>query len=202
MTTRKNLFAVLSSLVMIFAVGSFAFGQDTATQDKGATQDTTQTQKGARGDFKHFGSPGHGFGKGGFGRHKGGRMGGGMMHGGFARLNLSEEQKGQLKSLREGFRTSTEAQRKEMFSLFQQKRDNTLTAEGEARIKELRSQFKTAGEGLHSSMLNVLTAEQKTQLETMKQEHKQKMKEFRKNRQQRTPNTETPAATTKKDNAL
>jgi Spy/CpxP family protein refolding chaperone len=194
MTVRNKLFAVLSSFLMVFAVGTFAFAQETMTrQDDSSKQDAPQAEKG----FRHPG--GHrGFGKG-FG-HRGG-MRGGMMHGGFGKLNLSEEQKGQLKSLRENFRTSTETQRKEMFTLFQQKRDGTLNADGEARMKEIHSQMKAAGQGLHSSMLGVLTPEQKTQLETMKQEFRQKMQERRKMRQSQPQAPAAPSTPETKDNS-
>lgn len=182
MTVRKNLFAVLSSLVMVFAVGSFAMAQDTAPAPK--TDDSVK-QEGQRGPRegregrKGFGRHGkqgmHGMrGEKGFGGHRGG------MRGGFHMLNLSEDQKGRLKTLHESFRTSNEASFKEVHSLRLQKRDKTITAEGEARLQELKKQMKTAHEGLRASAEGILTAEQKTQLETMKAERKQKMEERRK----------------------
>jgi Spy/CpxP family protein refolding chaperone len=181
MTVKYRLFTVLSSFLMVFALGAFAFGQETTNkQDDTNKQDTPQAEKGfehhgMRGGHKGFGRHGKGFG------HRG--MGGGMGMRGFAKLNLSEDQKTQMKSLREGFHTSIQPQRQEMFGLMKQKHDGTLTADGEARLKDLHNQMKTAGEGLHANMMNVLTAEQKTQLETMKQEFKQKWEERRKMKQ-------------------
>jgi Spy/CpxP family protein refolding chaperone len=186
MTVRKNLLAVLSSLVMVFAVASFAMAQETAPAPK--TDDSVK-QEGPRGprgprDGKGFGR--HGGGEGVKGRHGmrgekgfGGHRGGGM-RGGFHMLNLSEDQKQKLKGLHESFRTSNEASFKEVHSLRLQKRDKTITAEGEARLQELKKQMKTAHEGLRASAEGILTAEQKTQLETMKAERKQKMEERRK----------------------
>jgi len=188
---------------MVFAVGTFAFAQETTTkQDDSSKQDSTKVEKG----FRHPGGPDgpDGFRHGGFGKgfgHKGG-MHGGMMRGGFAKLNLTEGQKSQLKTLRESFHTNTEAQRKEMFTLFGQKHDGTLSAEGEARMKELRDQLKSAGQGFHANMLGVLTPEQKTQLETMKQEFRQKMEERRKMRQSQPQAPGAPAAPQTKDNSL
>jgi protein CpxP len=186
MTAKYKLFTVLSSFLMVFALGTFAFGQETTNkQDDTSKQDTTQAEKGFghRGGHKGFGRHGKGFG------HHG--MRGGMGMRGFAKLNLTDDQKTQMKTLRESFHTSTQAQRQEMFGLMKQKHDGTLTAEGEARMKDLHNQMKTAGEGLHANMLGVLTAEQKTQLETMKQEFKQKWEERRKMRQGQ-PQTDAP----------
>ena len=170
---------------MVFAVGSFAFGQETTTtttpQDKNATQEAPKEgrkgfghRRGGPDGFRGKHREGFGGGKG-FG-HRG-------MHGGFAKLNLSEDQKLQMKNLHESFKAGHEGSFKEMHTLMQQKRDNTLTAEGQTRLQELKTQMKTAREQLRTGMQNILTAEQKTQLETMKQEFRQKREEHRKMRQ-------------------
>jgi membrane-bound lytic murein transglycosylase len=197
MTVKNKLFTVLSSLLMVFAVGSFAFAQETTTttQDKNAQETPKDGKKG----FGHRGGPdgmrgGHGKGFG----HRGG-----MMRAGFAKLNLSEEQKTQMKNLHESFKTSNEASFKEIHTLFQQKRDKTITAEGEARLQALKTQMKSAHDQLRGSIQNILTAEQKTQLETMKQEFRQKREERRKMREQRAPKPEAPGKTpVTKDNTL
>lgn len=199
MTVKNKLFTVLSSFLMVFAVGTFAFAQETTTkQDDSNKQDTQKVEKGLRhpGGHDGFRHGGRGAGKG-FGHHGG--MRGGMMRAGFAKLNLSEDQKLQMKNLHESFKTGNEANFKEMHTLFQQKRDNTLTAEGEARLQVLKGQMKSAHEQLRGSMQNILTAEQKTQLETMKQERRQKMEERRKMRQSQ---PQTPATPQTKDNSL
>ncbi len=200
MTAKNKLFTVLSSLLMIFAVGSFAFAQEATTQDKSGTQETTKAGKEGKHGFGHRGGNGEGRGgkrfghRGGKGEGRGGPMGGGMRGGGFHKLNLSEDQKLQMKNLHESFRTSNEASFKEARTLMQQKRDKTITADGEARLQALKSQMKSAHEGLRGSMQNILTAEQKTQLDTMKLERRQKMEERRKMREQRAPKADTPAS--------
>lgn len=197
MTAKNKLFTVLSSLLMIFAVGSFAFAQETTTQDKSGTQETTKAGREGKRGFGHHGGNGEGRGgkrfghRGGKGEGRGGMMRG-MRGGGFHKLNLSEDQKLQMKNLHESFRTSNEAGFKEAHTLMQQKRDKTITADGEARLQALKGQMKAAHEGLRSSMQGILTAEQKTQLDTMKLERRQKMEERRKMREQRAPKTATP----------
>jgi Spy/CpxP family protein refolding chaperone len=199
MTAKNKLFAVLSSLLMIFAVGSFAMGQDTAPAttktDDSAKQEGPRGGKdgfGHRGGRRGFhgdkmdGEKGRGFG------HRGGPMGGGPMEGGFHKLNLSDEQKQQLKTLHENFMNGNKAVHEEAFSLMKQKHDKTITAEGTARLQAIHQQMKTAHKGLRASAEGILTAEQKTQLETMKQERRQKMEERRKMREQRAPKTATP----------
>jgi protein CpxP len=187
MTVRNRLFTVLSSLLVVFAVGTFALAQETTTKQDDS-KDSQKTEKGfGRGGMRG----GHGKG----GRHGGGKgFGGGMrggMRGGFHQLNLSEDQKTQLKTLHETFKANNKATFDEMHTLFQQKHDNTLTADGEARMKVLRDQMKAAHQQLRANSMNLLTAEQKTQLETMKAERKQKWEERRKTRQSQ-PNTTAP----------
>ncbi len=198
MTVRNKLFTVLSSFLMVFAVGSFAFGQETPAttqQDKNVNQEAPK--EGKKGFGHRRGKDGSMRGKHGGGKGFGHRGGG--MHRGFAQLNLSEEQKLQMKNLHEGFKAGHEASFKEMQTLFQQKRDKTLTADGQARMQELRKQLKADRQQLRGSIQNILTAEQKTQLETMKQERRQKMEERRKLRQQGAPK---PAAPETKETSL
>src|ERR1044072_1284622 len=194
MTVRNKLFTVLSSFLMVFAVGTFALAQETTTRQDDSKQDSQKTEKG----FGHRGGHGkggrHGFGKG-F-DHRGGMHGG--MRGGFHKLNLSEDQKAKMKPLHETFKANNKAAFDEMHTLFQQKRENTLTADGESRMKVLRDQMKTAHEQLRANSMNLLTAEQKTQLETMKAERKLKMEERRRMRQSQ-PNTTVPQT---KENSL
>ena len=170
---------------MVFAVGTFALAQETTTkQEDSSKQDTQKAEKGFGRHGGHGKGGRHGFGKG-FGH--GGMRGG--MRGGFHQLNLSEDQKSQLKTMHESFKANNKAAFEEMHTLFQQKRDKTITADGDARMKVLRDQMKSAHEQLRANSMNLLTAEQKTQLETMKAERKQKWEERRKMREQRAPQT-------------
>lgn len=189
MTVRNRLFTVLSSLLVVFAVSTFALAQETTTkQDDSGVKATKEgrgfgKRGGKDGKFAgKFGRKGHGkgFGHRGFGR---GGFGTGMR--GFHKLNLTEDQKTQMKTLHETFKAGNQANFDEMKTLFQQKRDKTITADGEARMKVLREQMKAGHEQLRANSLNVLTAEQKTELETMKAERKQKMEERRKLWEQR-----------------
>jgi Spy/CpxP family protein refolding chaperone len=66
-------------------------------------------------------------------------MGGGMH--GLRQLNLTDQQKQQLRSIRQTQGQGAQAQRQEMRQLMEKRRAGTLTAQDETRAKELRQQF-------------------------------------------------------------
>jgi Spy/CpxP family protein refolding chaperone len=177
MSLKQKFFSGLTLAFAFVAFSTFASAQDSSTN-----QDQNSTQKQERRERRGFGNRG-GFGKEGKrGGHRGDKM---MMHG-LSRLNLTDSQKEQTRTLFENFKTSTQPQREEMRGLMEKRRDGVITADETARLKELRTQMRASGEQLHTSVLAILTPEQRTQLDTMKQE----MKERRRNRQnQQMPNT-------------
>jgi Spy/CpxP family protein refolding chaperone len=130
-----------------------------------------------------------GFGKrDGFGKEgkRGGHHGGDkMMMRGLNSLNLTDSQKEQTRTIFENFNTSTKTQREEMRALAMKRRDGIITTEETARLKEFKIQLKTSGKQMHNSILAILTPEQRTQLEQIKEDGKQKMEERRKMRQNR-----------------
>ena len=164
----------VSGLALAFAVG--AFGTFAAAQDKTtAPDDSMRNQE----KSERHGERG-GRGK---GMHGGGdRM---MMHA-LEKLNLTDAQKSQVKTAFENHKTQNQPQMEEMRGLGMRKRDGIITADEETRFKELRTQMKTSNEQLHSSILAILTAEQRTELERMQTERKQKMMERRENRKDET----------------
>ena len=87
--------------------------------------------------------------------------------GGFRQLNLTDQQKQQLRSIRQTQGQGMQAQRQEMLQLMQKRRAGTLTAQDETRAKELRQQLMQSRQGVRTQMMNLLTADQKAQLEEM-----------------------------------
>ena len=163
-----------SGLTFVFAV--VAFTTFVSAQDNGTTQlDSAQKQE--RGERRGFrmGKEGK------RGGHHGDKM---MMHG-LGRLNLSDAQREQIRTINENFKTATQSQREEMRGLMQKKRDGVITADETARLKELKTQLKTSGEQTRNSVLAVLTPEQRTQLEQEKEQMQQRMKERQEMRQKR-----------------
>ena len=165
---------------MTVAVAVFAFSTFTLAQDeKAATTDKEKAEK----HYKGHGQDGHkGHGK----RHHGGMMR--MFHD----LNLSDEQKTQIKSIIDANKPD-QSVRDEMRTLFEAKRNGTLTAEQQTRIDALKEQAKANKQAIHQQIEVVLTAEQKAQLKQKKAEMKQLRDE---RRQQREKREKTPAATT------
>lgn len=166
----------VSGLALAFAVG--AFSTFAAAQDK-----TTAPDDSMRNQEKSERRGGYGKGM------RGGKHGGGgdrmMMHA-LEKLNLSDSQKVQVKTAFENHKTQNQPQMEEMRGLGMKKRDGIITADEETRFKELRTQMKASNEQLHNSILAILTAEQRTQLDQMKEEMRQKKMERHQNRQDQT----------------
>ncbi|HEY0141240.1 MAG TPA: Spy/CpxP family protein refolding chaperone [Thermoanaerobaculia bacterium] len=112
---------------------------------------------------------------------KRGRHGHGAHHRGdraFAKLNLTDAQKAQVKTLREQFKTENA----QLFSQLRQARTDLKTAReanDTARLESLRgsmdslkAQFKAAKKAHRERLLTILTPEQRAQLETSKQERR------------------------------
>jgi len=106
----------------------------------------------------------------------------------FEKLNLTDDQKAQMKQLRQGFMERTSSLRTQLRAKHQELRQASdggtfnealatqkLTEEAGLRAKMMGEEFK-----LHQDMLAVLTPEQKTQLDQLRQQLKTKRGEWRK----------------------
>ena len=155
----------LVSLASVVLVGSVVLAQKVGTSQQG------------QGSTPQWGE----HGKGG---HRGGFMGARM----FEKLNLTDDQKAQMKQLREGFMERTSSLRTQLRAKHQELRQASdggtfnealatqkLTEEAGLRAKMMGEEFK-----LHQDMLAVLTPEQKTQLDQLRQQLKTKRGEWRK----------------------
>lgn len=172
------------SLSSIVLVASVAFAQTAAT-----TQDNKEKSRGEwRGNGKGRGHrDGVRAGRHGFG---GGRM--------FRQLNLTEDQKARMTQIRQSFGERTKTLRQQLRAKHQELRQaesggtfnealatQKLSDEAVLKAKLMGEQHK-----LQQEMLTVLTAEQRTQMEQLREQAKNKRGEFRRNRGERnaTPN--------------
>ena len=153
----------LVSLSSILLVASVAFAQ-TATTTQG-------DQNKARGEWR---------GRGGRGEGRGGDRRGGFGGGMFAKLNLTDAQKASMKQIRESFGDRTKSLREQLRAKRQELRQandggtfnealvtQNLTESAGLQAKLMGEEFK-----LRQAMLAVLTPEQKTQLDQMRQQFK------------------------------
>jgi protein CpxP len=124
------------------------------------------------------------------GHHRGGKMhrgGGGMM---FRRLDLTEDQKAQMKSIREASKTATAPLREAMKANHQKLTEATANgAFDEAQVTTIanegaaiKAQMTVQREKVKSQMFAILTDEQKAKAAEMKATMKQRFQERRNKR--------------------
>ncbi len=100
-----------------------------------------------------------------------------------SRLDLTEAQQGQIRSIREATRQRTEASRTELGQLLQSRRSGgQLTEEQQARARQLATELRSNDQSVHQEILGVLTPEQRAQLEQWQQERKSRRHEMRERR--------------------
>jgi protein CpxP len=157
MLTTIRLFNAGLALAILAVVGATCLAQQPQTQ--------TQNQ-----------SPGVGGPRGGPGRRGHGPRGPGgpgmLGPGALRELNLTDDQKQQVRKIMEANFESTKTQREELRQLMQKRFQGTLTAEEEARAKTLRDQMQASMKDSESKIAAILTPEQKTKLEELRKERK------------------------------
>ena len=117
------------------------------------------------------------------GRHEGMGHRGGVGHL-IRELNLTEEQRQQAHAIMRRRLEGTRTQREELFKLREKRIAGTFTVDDEVRARALRQEMRASMEGVRAEMEGVLTAEQRTKLELLKQERKAKLEQRMKERQQ------------------
>jgi Spy/CpxP family protein refolding chaperone len=150
----------ISAITLALAIGTFS--TFVSAQDSTTNNQTDSTKKEGKFERRAGGMRGD---KG----MRGGKHGDRMLMGAFHRLNLTDAQKAQIKTIHESNKPSQE-QLEEMRGLRQKKHDGSITEQEQARLKEIKTQSKANAQKTHTAVLAVLTAEQRTQLEQMKQE--------------------------------
>ncbi len=174
MSLKQKFISTATLAIALGAFGTFASAQETPATDT-LNPKAERMERGGRGYGRDRGMRG--------GKHGGGdRM---MMHS-LGKLNLTESQKTQIKTVFENNRTQNQPQMEEFRGLAMKKRDGIITADEQIRLKELKSQMKASNAQMQDSILAILTPEQRPQLEAMKEEKREQMKERRQNRRNNT----------------
>ncbi|HMF54714.1 MAG TPA: Spy/CpxP family protein refolding chaperone, partial [Pyrinomonadaceae bacterium] len=117
------------------------------------------------------------------GRGEGPGHGGmGYMRHALGQLNLTEQQRQQVHSIMERFMASTEAQREELGQLHMQREQGTFTPEQVERARNLRQQVQQASKSMDNEIIGLLTAEQRTQLDQIREDFRARREERRERR--------------------
>jgi Spy/CpxP family protein refolding chaperone len=95
-----------------------------------------------------------------------------------SKLNLTEAQQQQMRAIEDRFESSTKTQREEMRRLHESTQGEP-SADTRARFQALRSELEQARRSQHQEMMNVLTSEQRTELEQLMKERKARHEEGR-----------------------
>ena len=147
-------------------------------------QGQNEAPRGERGGWNREGRDGH---DGGEGRGEGGNFGGRF----FEKLNLTDAQKAQMQQIGERFRENTKALRQqsrgeregEGFDAFKGGTFNEAAVRAAAQARANRQvEMEVARARMMYEMYNVLTPEQKAQLEADRQQREQRRQEFRSRR--------------------
>jgi Spy/CpxP family protein refolding chaperone len=175
MALNKRFFSFLTAAAAFAAFAVVAPAQDTAPAKP---EKTDKIEK--RAGFK-----GPAFGR---GMHRGMRAGKLARHFGrgvmFRGITLTDAQKEQIKKIREANQPD-KALLEELRTIRQSRKAGTdLTAEQKARVAAIHDQLRTKAQTVHDQIQNILTAEQKAQIEQRKTEMKQRMEQFRQRRDQ------------------
>jgi periplasmic protein CpxP/Spy len=125
----------------------------------------------------------------GHGGHKGEGFGGMRDGGFFKQLNLTDDQKAKMKSIRESFAQTNKPLRDQLRAKRQELRqaseggtfNEALATQKLTEIAPLEAKLMAAEHNLHQEMLSVLTAEQKAQLEQSRAQFKARRGQMRRN---------------------
>lgn len=113
--------------------------------------------------------------------------------GAIRQLNLSDQQKEQVRAVRRSIFESNKTQREELRQLGEKRGAGTLSESDKARAQELRRQLQESRQNARTQMASLLTAEQKTKLDEMIKNRREHRRSGRGRRPGRTtPTTQNP----------
>ena len=181
MSLKQKLISTATLAIAVGAFGTFAAAQETPAQDGSIQQERSER----RGRLGGFGKEGRGD------KHGGGDK---IMLRSLGKLDLTDTQQAQIKSIFETERAQNQPQMEELRGLAMKKRDGVITADEQSRFKELRIERKAAGDRLRDSITAILTVEQRAQLDQMKEKMREKRRERRQNRQNQTNQSLPPTS--------
>jgi protein CpxP len=155
MFLKRNLLGILG-LMFAFAIVGVAQEQSPATtpDDTHRGERSERKERHREGMGRHRGKHGHGMGR--------------LMR----ELNLTDIQREQIRAITQRRLESTKTQREELSRLHEKRVAGTFTAEDAARAQTLRQEIHSLMEGVRAETEAILTAEQRTRLEQLKQERK------------------------------
>lgn len=175
---RKIISAITLAFAM-FTLTTFIAAQDT-------NQQTDRTDK--KDKFERKGRGERGFGRGMRGEKRGG--GERFIMREISRLDLTDAQKEQIRGVMEAAKTANEPIYQELRG-FKEKNRSELTEADKARLTDIKTRMKQSAEQTRNTVLSILTAEQRQQLEQFKLERRKRMEERRQQwenrRDQQTP---------------
>jgi Spy/CpxP family protein refolding chaperone len=100
-------------------------------------------------------------------------------------LNLTDEQRRQLRDIEARYAQTLRPEREELRKLVETRRGGgTLTTEQQARAEQLREEMRADAGRMRAEIQNVLTPEQRQQIQQRRDELKQRGEQFRQNREQ------------------
>lgn len=187
MNTAHKLMSVLTLAIAVIAFNSNAVAQNTS----GNTDQNTIEKRDRQGRFERKGGRGMRDGKRGKDGMRGNHGNRGLMRI-LSKLDLTDSQKSQIKTIIETERNANQPFRDEAKTLIMKRRDGTITEDEQIRLGEIREQMKSSANQTKNSILALLTPEQIQKLEQIKAEMKDRMKNRRQNKRQRSnQSTET-----------
>lgn len=161
MSLRKTFMGVLAAVGIVLTFGAAALAQQPPQQQGGDSQQQGARERGPRRD----GPRGFGIGP------------------AIRELNLTDAQKEQARAIFDRFAASTKTQREQLRQLREQSRDDNASANTEEQAKALRAQLREAEKAMRTEFMAILTPEQRTKLEQIEKERKDRMEERRKERE-------------------
>jgi Spy/CpxP family protein refolding chaperone len=125
-------------------------------------------------------NPVEGAGRTGLGRgfHRGPRPGRGFGPGMVRKLNLTDDQKQQVRTIIQQSLAGNQATREELRQLGEKSRQGALTADEQTRMRTLREQMRASMKDTHTKIAGLLTPEQKTEAEELRKERRANHERF------------------------
>lgn len=173
----------VSAVTLVFAIVTLTVFASAQEKSTAPGSDSTQSQDKIDRRGPRPGRDGEGRGP---GMH--GPRGPEMMLRALHEVGLTDAQKEQIHTILESKRGDLEKLHDQLRELGRAKHEGTLTAEQDTQFNALREEMRTKAEATHQEILGVLTTEQRTKLDQIKQEMDQRRKE----RRERGPRPDRP----------
>ncbi len=101
-----------------------------------------------------------------------------------AQLNLTADQRHWRMAIAQRHLDATKAQREQLFQMRQKRMEGSFTEEDRARAQTLRQEMRSTMKTMRDEMRTNLTAEQRSQLDALREQHKQRREEMMNRREE------------------